>query len=102
ATSPSLLQDILDRLDLILVMSVNPGFGGQSFIESSLDKIAAIRQMTENHATKNHVIEISVDGGVNEANAPSIIGAGASVLVAGSAIFSTDDYRSAIANLRVS
>lgn len=86
---------VLDNVDLILVMSVNPGFGGQSFIESQLDKIREIRSMIEDRP-----IELEVDGGVNADNAADVIAAGADVLVAGSAVFSGDDYAGNIEALR--
>ncbi len=95
ATPEQSLAYVLDTVDLILVMSVNPGFGGQAFIPSVLDKIARIRQMVGNRP-----IEIEVDGGIGPANARQIIEAGASVLVAGSAVFRSADYAGNIAALR--
>lgn len=95
ATSENVIEHVLDRLDLILVMSVNPGFGGQSFIPSALEKIRRIKAMIGGRA-----IEIEVDGGVNAETAPAVIEAGANVLVAGSAVFSGSDYRSTISALR--
>ncbi len=83
-TSASVLEPILDMLDLILVMSVNPGFGGQSFIDSQLRKIEALRAMIDQ--TGRDII-LEVDGGVNSQTAPACISAGASALVAGSAVF---------------
>ena len=97
-TSLSGLEFLLEKLDLILVMSVNPGFGGQSFINSSIDKISAVRDLVSCKP-----INIQVDGGVNNKIAPQVIKAGANVLVAGSAIFSGSDlisYRKNIASLR--
>ena len=82
ATHESALQYVLDDIDLILVMTVNPGFGGQSFIPSQLDKIRAIREMIGRRA-----IRLEVDGGVTPLTAPQIVEAGADVLVAGSAAF---------------
>ena len=79
------LQHVLDRLDLILVMTVNPGFGGQSFIHAMIDKIATIRQMTEGRD-----IVIEVDGGITAETAPLVAAAGARALVAGSAVFKGD------------
>ena len=76
------LQHVLDRLDLILVMTVNPGFGGQSFIHAMIDKIATIRQMTEGRD-----IVIEVDGGITSETAPLVAAAGARAFVAGSAVF---------------
>ncbi|HXP95559.1 MAG TPA: ribulose-phosphate 3-epimerase [Telmatospirillum sp.] len=95
ATPECVVEYVLDKLDLILVMSVNPGFGGQSFLPSALEKIAKLRALIGNRP-----IEIEVDGGVTAENAQSIAAAGAQVLVAGSAVFRTADYRSNIAALR--
>ncbi|HEY1722822.1 MAG TPA: ribulose-phosphate 3-epimerase [Magnetospirillaceae bacterium] len=95
STPESALTYVLDVVDLILVMSVNPGFGGQEFIPNALDKIARIKQMVGSRK-----IEIEVDGGVGPANARKIIEAGASVLVAGSAVFRSPDYAGNIAALR--
>ena len=81
-TSISGLEFVIDKLDLILVMSVNPGFGGQKFISSSIDKIKAIRNLVGDRD-----IKIQVDGGINDKTASKVIEAGANVLVAGSAIF---------------
>ena len=97
-TSLSGLEFLLEKLDLILIMSVNPGFGGQSFINSSIDKISAVRDLISSKP-----INIQVDGGVNNVIAPQVIKAGANVLVAGSAIFSGSDiksYQKNIASLR--
>lgn len=97
-TSLSGLEFLLEKLDLILIMSVNPGFGGQSFINSSIDKIIAVRDLVSCKP-----INIQVDGGINNEIAPQVIKAGANVLVAGSAIFSGSDlisYRRNIASLR--
>ena len=88
-TSLSGLEFLLEKLDLILVMSVNPGFGGQSFINSSIDKITAVKELISSKP-----INIQVDGGVNNSIAPQVIKAGANVLVAGSAIFSGSDFKS--------
>lgn len=96
-TSIEGLAYVLDRLDLILVMSVNPGFGGQSFIRSQLDKIAAIKQMIGSRD-----IDIQVDGGVTVDNVAEVKAAGANVLVAGSAAFKggPSSYQANIAALR--
>ena len=97
-TPASVLQHVLDRLDLILVMTVNPGFGGQSFIAQMIDKIASIRDMI---ADRNIIIE--VDGGVTAETAPLVAAAGARALVAGSAVFKGDGeaaYRANIAAIR--
>jgi ribulose-phosphate 3-epimerase len=95
ATPPEAISYVLDKVDLILVMSVNPGFGGQSFIESQLAKISRLKAMIGSAA-----IEIEVDGGVNPETAKRCIAAGADVLVAGSAVFSSSDYAKNIAALR--
>jgi ribulose-phosphate 3-epimerase len=88
-TSLSGFEFLLEKLDLILVMSVNPGFGGQSFINSSIDKITAVKELISSKP-----INIQVDGGINNETAPQVIKAGANVLVAGSAIFSGSDVKS--------
>ncbi len=95
ATPVSVIEHVLDRLDLILVMSVNPGFGGQSFIAAQLDKIARVRALIGKRP-----IALEVDGGITPANAAKVIGAGADVLVAGSAVFGSADYAATIAALR--
>lgn len=95
STNENVLQYLLDKLDLILVMSVNPGFGGQKFLYSQLDKIRNIKKMIGN---KN--IEIEVDGGINEETYKQVIDAGADVLVAGSYVFNSNDYNEAIRKLR--
>ena len=94
-TSVSTLENVIDMVDLILVMSVNPGFGGQSFIPSALDKIAAVRALVAGRP-----IDIEVDGGVTADNAGSIAKAGANVLVAGSAVFKGGKYKENIAAIR--
>ena len=95
ATPESAVHYVLDKVDLILVMSVNPGFGGQSFLSSSLDKIAKLKAMVGSRP-----IEIEVDGGIGADNAKAVVAAGADVLVAGSAVFRTSDYAGNIAALR--
>jgi len=97
ATPVSSLEVILDEIDLVLVMSVNPGFGGQGFIESSLGKIEQLRNMIEGRGLQ---VEIEVDGGVKVDNIGRIAAAGAEVLVAGSAVFGSDDYAATIASLK--
>lgn len=84
ATPISAVETVIDMVDLILVMSVNPGFGGQSFIDSQLDKIRALRKLIDG---TGRVIDLEVDGGINLATAPLAIAAGADVLVAGTASF---------------
>lgn len=97
ATPITLAEPVLDMLDLILVMSVNPGFGGQSFLRSQLAKIEALRAMID---ASGRQIALQVDGGVTAATARDCIAAGADVLVAGTAVFGAKDYRAAIAGLR--
>eukprot|EP00898_Chlorokybus_atmophyticus_P001286 jgi/Chlat1/2158/Chrsp17S02735 len=99
ATPASVLEYVLDVVDLILVMSVNPGFGGQSFIGSQVDKIRTLRQMC-NERGVNPWIE--VDGGIKGDNAYKVIEAGANALVAGSAVFNAPDYKQAIDSIRAS
>ena len=101
ATPVSAVDNVLDLCDLILVMSVNPGFGGQSFLEGQLGKIAALRRMIDGHvAAGGQGIALQVDGGVTVKTAPACIAAGADVLVAGTAVFGAPDYAAAIAALR--
>ena len=95
ATPESVVEYVLDRIDLILVMTVNPGFGGQKFIPATLEKIRRLRAMTAGRA-----IRIQVDGGITRETARLVVEAGASVLVAGSAIFGQADYATAIGELR--
>ncbi len=99
ATHESSIAHLIDLVDLILVMSVNPGFGGQSFIASQLEKIRSIRQMID--ASGRDII-LEVDGGVNANTAKEVIEAGATMLVAGSAVFTgkAEDYAGNIASLR--
>lgn len=97
ATPLTLLQEILGEVDLLLIMSVNPGFGGQTFIPFVLNKIAAARAMLDR--LKSHAL-LEVDGGVKIENARDIVAAGATALVAGSAIFSQPDYTATIAAMR--
>jgi ribulose-phosphate 3-epimerase len=97
-TSESTIERVVDLVDLILVMSVNPGFGGQAFIPSAADKIARLRAMAAGRP-----IDIEVDGGITPQTAPIVAAAGANVLVAGSAVFkggSIDAYRANIAAIR--
>jgi len=93
------LEYIIDIVDLILVMSVNPGFGGQSFIESQVQKIQEIKALCNKHNVNPW---IEVDGGVSPANAYKVIDAGANALVAGSAVFNSPDYAAAIAGIKAS
>lgn len=89
------LKDILDDLDLVLLMSVNPGFGGQKFIERTYDKIRELREMAGDSD-----LYIEVDGGVNSVNAPKLIAAGANALVAGSFVFKSDNPSQTISDLK--
>ena len=97
ATPLNVLDHVLDRLDLVLLMSVNPGFGGQSFIESTLPKIEAVRRRIE---ASGRDIWLEVDGGVKADNARRIAQAGADTLVAGSAVFGAPTYAEAISRIR--
>lgn len=97
ATPESAVEYVLDQIDLILVMTVNPGFGGQTFIKSQLEKIRRLRAMIAGRP-----IRIEVDGGITPETAPLVVEAGATVLVAGSAVFGKPDYAQAIAALRPS
>lgn len=91
ATPASAIAHLMDEVDLVLVMSVNPGFGGQSFIPSQLEKIRQIRAMIEmQRHTNGRSIDLQVDGGIKPSNAQGVIDAGANVLVAGSAVFKGD------------
>jgi ribulose-phosphate 3-epimerase len=95
ATPACMVVHVLDRVDLVLAMTVNPGFGGQRFIPAQLDKIRELRRMIGDRP-----IRIEVDGGITPETAPLAVEAGASVLVAGSAVFGGSDYAAAIAALR--
>lgn len=95
STPENVLTYVLDKIDLVLVMSVNPGFGGQTFLASQIEKIRRVRAMIGRRP-----IEIEVDGGITPETAPAVIAAGADVLVAGSAVFKTADYAANIAALR--
>jgi ribulose-phosphate 3-epimerase len=95
STPASVLKHVLDRLDLVLVMTVNPGFGGQAFIPAMLDKISEVREMV-----RGRNIDVEVDGGVTRANAADVARAGANVLVAGSAIFKAKSYADEIRAIR--
>ena len=97
ATSLSILDYILTELDLVLLMTVNPGFGGQSFIETCLPKIHSLRAMLDRRGSE---AELEVDGGVKTSNIASISHAGADVFVAGSAVFCSADYSDTIAELK--
>jgi ribulose-phosphate 3-epimerase len=96
-TSVDLLGDVIDELDLICIMSVNPGFGGQQFIENTYSKVLKIKELL---ASKGSSVLIEIDGGVNIHNAPLLIQAGADVLVAGSFVFASSDPKATIASLK--
>jgi ribulose-phosphate 3-epimerase len=97
ATPLHYLTHVMDKLDLILIMSVNPGFGGQSFIPEALSKIAAVRKMIDDSGRD---ILLEVDGGVKIDNIAAIAQAGADTFVAGSAIFGQSDYKQVIDAMR--
>ena len=97
ATPLHYLDHVIDHLDMVLLMSVNPGFGGQSFIPSSLEKLRVVRKMIDD---KNLSTRLEIDGGVKTDNIKDIASAGADTFVAGSAIFNTDNYKSTIDAMR--
>jgi ribulose-phosphate 3-epimerase len=97
ATPLNYLDHVLDKLDLVLIMSVNPGFGGQSFIPGALDKLRAVRKLID---ASGRDVRLEVDGGVKADNIGAIAAAGADTFVAGSAIFNAPDYRKVIAEMR--
>lgn len=101
ATSLSYLDHVMDRLDLVLIMSVNPGFGGQSFIPEALNKLREARARIDRYTKRTgRVIHLEVDGGVNVNNIAAIAAAGADTFVAGSAIFGKPDYPAVITAMR--
>ncbi|NLX65010.1 MAG: ribulose-phosphate 3-epimerase [Clostridiaceae bacterium] len=97
STPETVLEYVLDKIDMILVMTVNPGFGGQTFIKGMLDKISAIRKMV---SERNLNIDIEVDGGINEKTVSLVTAAGANVLVAGSAFFKSKDPKAFVSLLK--
>ena len=97
ATPLHYLDHVIDQLDMVLLMSVNPGFGGQSFIPSSLEKLRVVRKMIDD---RNLNTRLEIDGGVKTDNIKDIASAGADTFVAGSAIFNTDNYKSTIDIMR--
>ena len=97
ASPLSLLDHILEKIDFILIMSVNPGYGGQKFIENSLEKIKKCKEMIDQSGCN---VEIEVDGGIGVKNIKSISNAGANIFVAGSAIFKTESYKEAISKMK--
>ena len=96
-TPISAIQDIIKKIDMLLIMSVNPGFGGQKFIDYSLDKIRMAKAMA---ATQNKELKIEVDGGIDENNIRSIVEAGADIIVAGTAVFKNGKIKENICKLR--
>ena len=101
ATPVNILENVLDKLDMVLLMSVNPGFGGQSFIPNTLVKIRKVREMLDEYERQNgRHIALEVDGGVKTDNIAEIAAAGADTFVAGSAIFGKADYKAVIDEMR--
>jgi ribulose-phosphate 3-epimerase len=96
-TSVDLLKDTINNIDLVCLMSVNPGFGGQSFIENTYDKVKELKKLIN---SKNANTKIEIDGGVNSTNAPKLIEAGADVLVAGSFVFKSENPTQTISDLK--
>ncbi|MFO0594092.1 MAG: ribulose-phosphate 3-epimerase [Myxococcaceae bacterium] len=97
STPLSAIEEVLGEVKQVLLMSVNPGFGGQAFIASTVDKVRRLRAMLD---ARNLDVDIEVDGGINPDTAKQVVAAGANVLVAGNAVFKAKDYRAAIAALR--
>ena len=97
ATNPDVIEYVIDKLDMVLLMSVNPGFGGQKFIPSTLKKLRKVRKMIDDSGLDIH---LEVDGGVTPNNIRQIAEAGANAFVAGSAIFGADSYQEAVASMR--
>jgi ribulose-phosphate 3-epimerase len=97
ATPLTWLEHVIDELDMVLIMSVNPGFGGQAFIESSLDKLRQAREMID---ASGRAMRLEIDGGVKVDNIGAIAAAGADTFVAGSAIFGSDNYTATIAEMK--
>lgn len=96
ATGVAAVENVLDIIDMVLIMTVNPGFGGQSLIPAMIDKVAAMKKMIEQAGLP---IKIQVDGGVCAENAPALVRAGADILVAGSAVFGAENPQKAISDL---
>lgn len=96
-TNVRLIEDVIDDVDVVLLMSVNPGFGGQKFIENTYKKVELLRKMIDDHQA--HAL-IEIDGGVNDANAGKLVAAGADALVAGNFVFKHPDPKAAIASLK--
>lgn len=101
ATPVNLIENVLDKLDMVLLMSVNPGFGGQSFISHTLIKIRQVRGILDNYESQTgRRIALEVDGGIKTGNIAKVAAAGADTFVAGSAIFSQPDYKAVIDEMR--
>ncbi|MCA2981300.1 MAG: ribulose-phosphate 3-epimerase [Myxococcaceae bacterium] len=98
ATPLSAIEEVLGDVDLVLLMSVNPGFGGQAFIPATVDKVRRLRALLDARGLGH--VDVEVDGGINADTARQVVAAGASVLVAGNAVFKSPDYARAIAALR--
>jgi ribulose-phosphate 3-epimerase len=98
STSLSAIEQVLDEVDQVVLMSVNPGFGGQSFIGSSVDKVRRLRAMLV--AMGRTKVDIELDGGINRDIASQVVEAGGNILVAGNAVFRSKDYKAAIASMR--
>lgn len=96
-TNVALLEDVIQDIDLVCLMSVNPGFGGQKFIENTYDKVRALKALIER---KGASTKIEIDGGVTDQNAAALVAAGADVLVAGSFVFRSQDPIATVANLK--
>jgi len=97
ATPLSTIEEVLAEIDMVLLMTVNPGFGGQKFIPSMIDKIARLKKMIDE---RNLKVDIQVDGGINPLTARQVVAAGANILVAGSAIYQADNIKKAISEIR--
>lgn len=97
STSLSTIEEVLGEVDMVLIMTVNPGFGGQKFIPEMLDKITRLRKMINE---RNLTVDIQVDGGINATTARQVVAAGANILVAGSAIYQAENIEQAIRDIR--
>lgn len=97
STPLAVIEEVLSDVDMILIMSVNPGFGGQKFIPNAIDKIARLKTMIDE---RKLTVDIEVDGGINAATAQQVIAAGANILVAGSAVYGAPDIKQAIKSIR--
>jgi ribulose-phosphate 3-epimerase len=98
STPVEVLSEVIGGLDMVLIMGVNPGFGGQAFIPESLDKIARLRRFIQERTDRRILIE--VDGGVSDKNAAQLYAAGADILVSGSYLYGAPDYKAALDSLR--